>query len=305
VDRLPVRRAKLTLVTVSLALALAGADARADPLGELQKAYSAYVAQRYDEAEARLRALLDPQTGALKDPGMMADARMYLGAALVAEHRKQEAEIVFEQLLLEQPEYSEDPLRVRQDAIDAFIDVRTRLHDRLAQTVEQSVKQAALERARQEAEQRKAALRVAMLEQLASEEIVVERHSRWVALLPFGVGQFQNGQTALGATFLGAEALCAAGSLAGAALALYNENQIPGAEARDNETAPKYRARAETAALVGDALAGGFLFTALVGAIHAEASFVPQRVEIHTRAIPPLSLAPVFGPGTIAIVGSF
>ena len=39
---------------------------------------------------------------------------------------------------------------------------------------------------------------VIWLEKLASEETVIHVNSRWLALVPFGVGQFQNRQTALG-----------------------------------------------------------------------------------------------------------
>jgi hypothetical protein len=305
VDRWPVRPALVPLVSVGLAWLLFGTPAAANPAGELQKAHSAYVAQRYDEAEARLRALLDPATGALKDPGNVADARMYLGAVLVAEGHREEAEKVFEQLLREQPEYSEDPLLVKQDAIDVFIDVRARLRDLLAQRIEENVNQANIEKARQAAEQQRAAMRVAMLEQLASEQIVIERHSRWVALIPFGVGQFQNGQIGLGATFFVAEGLLAAGSVVATGVALYNEGQVAAAYRRNDDTQFQYEDRARSAAWVSVALGGGFVLAAAMGALHAELSFVPQKIEIHQRAIPPLSLAPIVGPGGVGIAGTF
>jgi tetratricopeptide (TPR) repeat protein len=304
-DRLPVRPALVPFVSVGLVLLLSAGVASANPTGELQKAHSAYVAQRYDEAEARLRALLDPATGALKDPGNIADARMYLGAVLVAEGRREEAEKVFEQLLREQPEYSEDPLLVKQDAIDAFIDVRGRLRELLAQHIQENVNQANMEKAKQAAEQQRAALRVAMLEQLASEQIVIERHSRWIALVPFGVGQFQNGQTTLGATFLTGEALLGAGSAVATFIALYNENQATAYHGPDNTLPGKFQGFAQQAAIVGDVLGGGFLFAAVVGVVHAQLTFVPQKTEIHKRAIPPLSLAPFAGPSGIGISGTF
>jgi tetratricopeptide (TPR) repeat protein len=304
-DRLHVRQGRVAFVTVGLALWLLGAVARADDAqGELQKAYSAYVAQHYDEAEARLRGFLDPKTLALKDAGSIADARMYLGAVLVAEGRRDESEAVFEQLLLDQPEYSEDPLRVKQDAIYAFIDVRTHLHDRLARIIEQKVKQAALERAEKEANEQRVAQRVATLERLASEERIIERRSRWIALVPFGAGQFQNGQKALGATFLTVEGLLVAGSVVGTAVALYNENQIGAAGFQDG-TASQHQGRAERAAKVGDVFAAGFLLTAIAGVVHAELTFVPERIEIHKRPIPPLALVPIVGPGIIGLAGSF
>ena len=47
------------------------------------------------------------------------------------------------------------------------------------------------------------------LERLASEELHVRHNSRWIALIPGGVGQFQNDQDALGWTLLGGEAALA------------------------------------------------------------------------------------------------
>jgi predicted negative regulator of RcsB-dependent stress response len=76
-------------------------DARADALSDLEKAHSAYVAHKYADAEARLRDLLDAKSGALKDADSIADARMYLGAVLLAEGKKEEAADALEQLLLD------------------------------------------------------------------------------------------------------------------------------------------------------------------------------------------------------------
>ena len=111
----------------------AGGLARADALSDLEKAHNAYVAHKYDDAEARLRALLDPHAGTLKDADNIADARMYLGATLLAQGKKADAEAVFEQLLRDKPDYQPDSLRVTLQAIDALIDVRSRMREELAQ----------------------------------------------------------------------------------------------------------------------------------------------------------------------------
>ena len=39
-------------------------------------------------------------------------------------------------------------------------------------------------------------------------------------------------------------------------------------------------------------MAGGFFLAAIVGAIHAEITFVPERVSVRPRAVPALSLSP-------------
>ena len=214
------------------ALTAVGERARADAVSDLEKAHNAYVAHKYDDAETRLRALLDPRAGTLKDADNIADARMYLGASLLAQGKKVDAEGVFEQLLRDKPDYQPDSLRVSLQATDALIDVRSRMREELAAILAERVRQAQEEKAKVDAERQKAALRLAMLEKLASEETVIQVDSRWLALVPFGVGQFQNGQTALGWTFLATESLLAAGSAISQLVQRYNEGQMNAAIAK-------------------------------------------------------------------------
>lgn len=279
--------------------------ATADELSDLEKAYSAYVAHQYDDAESRLRALLDPKSGNLKEPDRRADARMYLGAVLLAEGRKDEASAVFEELLLEKPDYQPDPLRVPLPALDAAIDARLRLRDRLVAIQAEKVRLALEQKARMEAEARKSAERRALLEKLASEEVVVDRHSRWEALLPFGVGQFQNRQPSLGWTFLTSEAFLAVGSAVSVGFMLYNQSLAADAYVRGEGTAFGYQSRAQEASLFANLFAGGFFAVALVGIVQAEAAFVPEHVEVRKRVIPPISLSPRIGPGGVGVAGTF
>jgi hypothetical protein len=280
--------------------------ARADPRSDLEKAHNAYAAHRYDDAEARLRALLDVQTGTLKDPDAIADARMYLGAVLLAEKRADEASVVFEALLIDRPEYQPDPLRVSLEAQDALTDAKTRLREKLAAIQAEKVRRAQEEKAKAEAERQRQALRLQTLEKLASTAVVTERSSRWIALVPFGVGQFQNRQPAAGWSFLVFESLLVVGSFVGQGLSLYDQNQALSAYRTHNVTiADGYQTRAQELAVAGDAMAGGFLAAAIAGVVHAQLTFVPEHTEVHVRPLPPLSLAPVVGPGGIGIVGRF
>jgi hypothetical protein len=271
----------------------------ADALSDLEKAHGAYVAHKYGEAEARLRALLDtgaPQGAPLKDADSVADARMYLGAVLLAEGKQTEAQSVFERLVLDKPDYQPDSLRVSLQATDALVDARARLREKLASLQMEQVRQAQEEKARADAERQKAALRLATLEKLASEQVIVEHHSRWEALLPFGVGQFQNGQETLGWTLLSAQSLLLLGSIGGAAVTLYDAGQASDMLKRRDSTAASYQSRAHDAAIVGDVFAAGCALVAAVGIVHAQATFVPKVVEVRTRAVPALSLSPLLEP---------
>ncbi len=297
------RRLPMAVVVVLL---LVARGARADPIGDLEKAHSAYVAHKYADAEARLRALLDPATGDLKDPDNIADARMYLAAILVEEGKRSEAGEVFEKLLLDKPDYAPDPLRVSIDATHAVFVARSRLHDILQRVQAERVQREQADKAKAELVRQREAQRQAMLEKLAGEERVVDRSSRWKALLPFGVGQFQNGQDGAGWVFLSAEALLAVSSAVAAAVSVYDGSQQANATARqDEETAQVYNENARTAAYVDLALAGGFLLTAIAGAVHAELTFVPEHVTVRKRELPRLSIVPIVGPSGIGLAGRF
>ena len=112
-----------------------------------------------------------------------------------------------EQLLLAEPSFEPDPLTFPSDVLDLFFDVRTKIRDRLNAAAEASARREAERRAREETERRRAAERVRLLERLAAEEKTTVRSSRWVASVPFGVGQMQNGDHALGWSLFGVEAL--------------------------------------------------------------------------------------------------
>jgi TolA-binding protein len=307
-DRLDVRvHGKLLVFGVATGLlALFGHDARADAQSDLEKAHSAYVAHKYGDAEARLRALLDDTKNPLTDPDSIADARMYLGAVLVAEGRKDEAGRVFEQLVLDKPDYEPDSLRVSLDAIDAFIDARKRLRDRLVELQAEQVRKLQEQRAKEQEDRLKAATRLALLEKLASTEVVTERHSRWLALLPFGAGQFQNGQETLGWMFLSGETILGVTSIGAVAVALSEQLQANDAFARrDLPEALSFQRRAQIAAIVADWFAAGFYAAAVGGIVHAQLTFVPERVETRKREIPPVSLEPFVGPGIVGVSGQF
>jgi tetratricopeptide (TPR) repeat protein len=295
-----VRSRRPLFAAVAASIAFVTGTARADSLRELEKAHGAYVAHKYEDAEARLRALLDPRTGQLKDPDSIADARMYLGAVLFEEGRREEANEVFEKLVGDNAGYRPDALRVSLDAIDAFFDARTRLQDRICRNRAKELEDELAE------QRRKYEQRIKQLERPAGEERIVDHNSRWRALLPFGVGQFENGQSDLGWVFVSTQALLATGSAVLAVVSIYEQGQERDAVAiRDWATAVQYRNNAWRAAIVSDALAGGFLFAAVVGAIHAELTFVPERVRVRARPLPPVSLFPILGPGTIGITGRF
>jgi hypothetical protein len=294
----------LAVAAVAVEATIAPA-ARADAAADLEKAHNAYVARQYDEAEMRLRTLLDAKTGTLVDPDKVADARMYLAATLIAEKKGDEANALLEQLLTDRPDYQPDPLRVSLEAIDALTDARTRIRDKLAALQAEKVRKAQEEKAKVEAERVNQQIRLAQLEELAGTEIIEHPNSRLLAMVPFGAGQFQNRETALGWTFLLSEGALAIGSGIGAGFWYYYVQQTHAAEGRQDGTAPGYNSLAQSSSYVGDALFAGFALVAIIGVVHAQLTFVPEHVETHKRPLPPVTLAPTIGPGGLGLVGRF
>jgi len=304
-------RRRLAALVFSALFALAGA-VRADEQGELDKGKNAYLARQYDEADARFRAMLDAKTATLHDPVLVTQAYMYWGAVMIAKGRPQEASNLFEQLLLKDARFEPDPLSFPTEVLDAFSDTKNRIRQRLNQAAQDDARREAERRAREEQEKRRQAARLALLERLASEETITEEHSRWIAMVPFGAGQFQNHDTALGWIFLGAEA---AFVLAGSAMIPFYYSERSAALAAPNDSsgcvsppfhctrdadARDHQDSANALRLTNLVLYGAFAVTAIVGVVQANVSYEPRVVVTRRRQLPAAewtpSVSPLFAP---------
>jgi len=307
---------RIAALVFSAVLAFAGA-ARADEQGELDKGKNAYLARQYDEADARFRAMLDPRTGTIHDPVLVTQAYMLWGAVMVAKGKPQEASSLFEQLLLKDPRFEPDPLSFPTEVLDAFSDTKNRIRQRLNQAAQDAARREADRRAREEQEKRRQAARLTLLERLASEETVTEEHSRWIAWVPFGAGQFQNGETALGWLFLGSEAAFVLGGTLTlpfyyaerrAVTDAYNDPTgcVGGQDqylfnCKRDENARSHQNTANALRVANLSLYGAFAFTAIVGVIEANLRYEPRVVLTKKRALPPAlswtpALTPLFTP---------
>lgn len=280
----------MAIAALGVALFAAG-DALADARAELEKARASFLAHNWSDAEQRLRALLDPQTG-LKERALIAQARMYLGATLIAEGRRDEAQDLFGKLVLDDPSFEPDPLSFPSEAINTFIDVRSSMLEQIRTEMQNRAKQEAERRAREAAEKEAQRVWLERVKAQAAEEKITVRHSRIVACLPFGVGQFQNGDVALGGLFLGAQVLAVTGSAITYGMYLYarsrenEELRRPGADV--NQYVPQYHQRAEDIRLVNLGFAGAFVLAAGIGILQANLAYVPEAAEKKRRDLPPL-----------------
>jgi tetratricopeptide (TPR) repeat protein len=179
-----------------IALALVAATARAapnddsqfrsTPSEQLDKAREAYRNGQYSVALPLFNALLYPPPPRLASKRDLTDAYLALGVCRFETGDAAGAKREFEQALELDSETSIDPLIVSDQAVrDAFNETRLDIKGR--------------ERAEAEAKHR------AELRQIRNGMVGVEPHSLVVALLPFGLGQFQNNQPGKGTLFAAAE----------------------------------------------------------------------------------------------------
>lgn len=266
--------------------------AHADSRTELEKARASFLARNWIDAEERLHVLLDPKSG-LKDRTLISQARMYLGASLLALGKTEDAKDAFEKLVLDDPTFEPDPLSFPGPAINTFFDVRSSLLEQIKNAQLTAARLAAEKKAREDADREAQRVWLEKVKAQAGEEKITVRHSRVVASIPFGVGQLQNGDRLLGWAFLGTEAAALAGTVVTYGMYMYardRENEELNRPAGDiNQVVPQYHQRAEDIRLVNLGFAGGFVLAAAVGIVQAHVAFVPESAEKKKRDLPPMT----------------
>lgn len=287
-------------------LTFGATPAFADGRAELEKARASYLARNWSEAEERARALVDPASG-LKDRALVSQARMILGAALIAQGKKDAAVEVFEKLVLDDSTFEPDPLSYPSDVINSFIDTRAQLAERIKNQAVTLAKLEAERKAREEAEREKQRRWLELVKAQAQEEKITVRNSRLVACLPFGVGQFQNEQPVLGWIFLGTEAALVVGTAITLPMHSYARSRREHyVDTQDLDLAVQWDQRADQIQVANLILVGSFAAVAGVGILQANINFQPTRDERKKRDLPPVGrwspvLTPLAGGG--AFVG--
>lgn len=302
---MPLRRRLLASLVLG-ALLLGATPAFADGRAELEKARASYLARNWGEAEERLRVLVDPVTG-LKERALVSQARMYLGATLLAQGKREAAVEVFEKLVLEDSTFEPDPLGFPGEVINTFIDTRAQLAERIKNQAVTLAKLEAERKAREEAEREKQRRWLELVKAQAQEEKITVRNSRLVACLPFGAGQFQNDQPSLGWIFLGTEAALVIGTAITLPMHFYaRERREHYVDTQDIDLAVQWDQRADQIQTANLILAGAFVAITGVGILQANVVYQPQREERKKRDLPPIGRwSPVVTPlaGGGAFVG--
>ncbi len=253
----------------------------ADELSDFDSARRQYEKQNYAKAARGLESLVGGVVPRATNSVVRLEARKYLGATYLFLRKKEAAREQFRALLEEDPDYDIDAVAFPEAVVRTFQEVQ---------------REVAVERARKEAleaarRQRKRSheveklirqqQRIETLEELAAAETVEKVNSRWIAALPFGIGQFQNEDRKLGIMFAVTETAFLAASIA----TFIGHNSL-----RDENPAPDEVDRArrvERALRIGNwASAGAFLSFAVAGVIEAEVRFKPVIRTTRKRELP-------------------
>jgi len=253
----------------------------ADELSDFESARRNYDKQNYAKAARGLESLVGGVVPRATNPVVRLESRKYLGATYLFLGKKEAAREQFRALLEEDPEYDIDPVAFPEAVVQTFQEVQQ-------EVAAERAREDALEAVRRQREQSdeveeliRQQERIRTLEELAAVETVEKVNSRWIAALPFGIGQFQNQDRPLGIMFAVTESAFLVASIA----TFIGHNSL-----RDENPAPSEIDRArrvERALRIGNWVSvGAFLSFAVAGVIEAEVRFKPVIRTTRKRELP-------------------
>jgi tetratricopeptide (TPR) repeat protein len=253
----------------------------ADELSDFESARRNYDKQNYAKAARGFESLVGGAVPRATNPVVRLEARKYLGATYLFLGKKEAAREQFRSLLEEDPAYDIDPVAFPEAVVQTFQEVKK-------EVAAERALQDALDAARKKREQSEEVddlirqqERIATLEVLARSETVEKVNSRWIAALPYGIGQFQNEDRELGIMFAVTESALLAASIA----TFIGHNSL-----RDENPAPNEIERArrvERALRIGNWVSVGALLSFYVaGVVEAEVRFKPVIRSTRERELP-------------------
>lgn len=281
------------IALIALTLTLAQADQQ--PEKELPSAVEAMNRARvtfeygdYAQASKLLSALVEG--GRFESLQLRAEAYRLLGLALFYQGRKGEAYSAFLEYLYLDPDAQLDPFYYPPAAVSFFETVKKEAEPKLAPIraqkraeQEERQKQAAAEAERRK--QRELDEERKRLQAIAPpiERRVVQREF-WVSMMPFGIGQLQNGDRTLGMVLATAEVITGAASAGSALLIEQLRDQSTGRFSNTGPGSTPYRT-AERLNVVKWVGAGLFYALWAAGAVHAAMHFQPEE-QLPDRVLP-------------------
>ncbi len=260
-------------------------EPRLNDAAELARVVNLYEAGKYGEcADSFHRLLSTDGAHPLHEPDVIEVARIYHAACLIGSGQTQLADEPLRAAIAQNPQMkAPDSLLFPPQVIDRFLRVRETMFDVIRRAEDERVRLAQQAAKQQEERARRERVRVAGLEVLAQQETVITPKTRWLALVPFGVGQFQNGEKSLGYVFLTSEILLAASTLT----TLGIETHLVLATSRADKPQQSINGTLTNwnTALIYSSYT--WLSVSLIGIIEAQLAFVPEQRQVRRRALPP------------------
>jgi len=257
---------------------------RLNDRAELARVVSLYEAGKYGECADSLKHLLNGESAsAFHEVDVVESARIYHATCLIGSGQNQAADEPLRAAIRQNPQMKPpDSLVFPPQVIDRFLRVRETMFDVIRKAEDERVRHAQELAAQQEARAKRERLRVAGLERLAQEVTVITPRTRWLALVPFGVGQFQNGNKPLGYVFLSSEVLLAASTLT----TLGVETHLVLATSQVGKPDPSNTSRINDWYTAFKYSSYAWLGVSLIGVLEAQLSFVPEQRRIRKRPLP-------------------
>ncbi|HET9954446.1 MAG TPA: hypothetical protein VFQ61_08075, partial [Polyangiaceae bacterium] len=195
-----------------------------------------------------------------------------------------------------QPEKADEPLKAAIRAnvqmrppdslvfpppvIERFLRVRQTLYDEIKRAEARRVQEAREAAEARAARERAEAERVAELERLAAREVLVVKNRRFIAWIPFGAGQFQNGDEGLGWAFFTGELMLSATALTSLGFQTYLAREA--SQLRNEENNQVLRTWNAALNVSSYALIG----VAAIGVLQAHLAFVPEVKQERVHPLP-------------------
>lgn len=271
----------MALTALVPALLLAPTIARAQSIEDFEAARAAYEARDFARAVQYFEELVGTDPPRLSSPALVVEARKYFGAAYLFLGRRDAAIHQFELLLRAEPDYRLDPLLFPAAVQELFDNVRERLALEAREAEARRGLEAELARERE---------RSAALLEIASDPVFVEvESSRWAAMVPWGTGQFLNGDDGLGwFFFLGETALLGAafGSLAWRESLLSQVAVAAAGRVLSPDLVNQANPLLTAAAVTNWVSLGSLAVLVVAGILQAQIGFVPSRSIRHDRTVP-------------------
>lgn len=257
---------------------------RLNDTAELARVVSFYEAGKYGECADALHLLLSAEgPRPLHDPSVIESARIYHAACLIGSSQNELADEPLRAAIRQNPQMKPpDSLVFPPQVVDRFLRVRETMFDVIRKAEDERVKRAQRLAIEQEERGRKERLRVKGLEQLAQQEESISPNTRWFALVPFGAGQFQNGDKPLGFLFLTTEVLLAASTFT----TLGIQTHLVLEASRLDKPDPSINGKLHGWYTALEYSSYAWLGVSLVGVVEAQLSFVPEQRQVRKRPLP-------------------